>query len=244
MLNLTDVAQSEPPPAPRPMLARSIATVILLSAELSLALFLCVLHWQRLTLLRLIGTHHQVERSVLAANDAFIRGLSLVSVTFVIVTAVAFLLWLHRANANLRAFRSEPIEFTPGEAAGSFFIPVVNLVRPYHVMREVWQGSDPKLPPMSSTSFRESRSSSLVLAWWLLFVGRNVPAWWMFTASRMSGPRLDVLISTTYGALAMYLLTIPAACMAMALVFLIDRRQEALVVALGRAQAPQDAQAG
>jgi hypothetical protein len=65
----------------------------------------------------------------------------------------------------------------------------------------------------------------------------------MSIAGHAGDARLNAQLSTTYGALAMYLLTIPAACMAMALVFLIDRRQEALVVALEQAQAPQDGEA-
>lgn len=35
------------------------------------------------------------------------------------------------------------MEFTPGWAAGWFFVPFANLFKPYRAMREIYQASDP-----------------------------------------------------------------------------------------------------
>jgi hypothetical protein len=235
MLNLSEVAPMPLSPV-RPVLARSITAALLLCADLIVALFLSIAHWQRLTLLRQIRMGVFVEHSALVASDGLVLLWWRISVLVLVSTAVAFLAWLFRANQNLRAFRGEPLEFTPGQAIGSFFIPFINLVRPYEVLREVWRASDPNLPPSSSTSFRGSKVSWIVQAWWLLFLGRNLPGWWALFARRMGGSPLEVLISSTYGMLGMYLLTIPAACAAIALVVLIERREDALTQAVQHAR--------
>jgi hypothetical protein len=224
------------PPAraitPRPLLARSIAAALLLCANLVVALMLFVAHWQRLTLVTQLRANLPVEESVLIASDDLIRVWARVSFPAFVVTAVVFLAWLYRAAENLRAFRSEPLDFTPGQAVRSFFIPFVNLVRPFQVMREVWQGSDPEIPPLSATGFRTADTSPLVLVWWLLYIGFNALGTLVFRASQTGGPGLTTLMSMARFSMAMHLVELGAAAAAITLVFLIERRQTALAVAL------------
>jgi Domain of unknown function (DUF4328) len=63
---------------------------------------------------------------------------------FVFVSCVVlFCVWIHRANRNARALGARGMEFTPGWAAGWFFVPIANLFKPYEAMREIYQASDP-----------------------------------------------------------------------------------------------------
>lgn len=60
-----------------------------------------------------------------------------------LVTAVLVLRWFYRANKNLHARSVPGLDFTPGWAVGWFFVPVINLWKPYQVMRELfWASSD------------------------------------------------------------------------------------------------------
>ncbi|MFK7990545.1 MAG: DUF4328 domain-containing protein [Sandaracinaceae bacterium] len=52
------------------------------------------------------------------------------------LSATFFLLWFHRATHNARA-RGHDLTFSPGEAVGMWFVPFVNLVRPYQMMGEL-----------------------------------------------------------------------------------------------------------
>ena len=226
----------------RPVWGRSISAAVFLCTELVLAVLLIGAHSWRLALLRRIALGEPVEREGLVTSDAVILVLSWVSVVLWVASAVAFLVWLHRASYNLRAFRSESsLAFTPGQAVGSFFIPFVNLFRPYAVLREVWRASDVSVTAESYSSVAVSRGSWLVVAWWLLFLGRNLPAWWAAMARQMGGSPLESLMSATYGALAMYGLTVPAACAAILLVVLVDRRQHAFGRMLSRGSSKTDA---
>lgn len=56
---------------------------------------------------------------------------------------VLFVVWIRRANRNASALGARGMEFTPGWAAGWFFVPIANLFKPYQAMREIYQASDP-----------------------------------------------------------------------------------------------------
>jgi hypothetical protein len=88
--------------------------------------------------------------------------LGLVMLVVSLVTAVCFFIWLHRANRNARALGAEGMKFTPGWCVGWFFVPFMNLVRPYQVVREIYQASE---PGATGEDWKQARIPP-VLAWW------------------------------------------------------------------------------
>lgn len=50
--------------------------------------------------------------------------------TFVI-SIVLVSLWIYRAHDNLRAAGVTDLEFTPGSSIGWFFVPIMNLFKPF-----------------------------------------------------------------------------------------------------------------
>jgi hypothetical protein len=92
---------------------------------------------------------------------------ALVDVVVYLATVVFFLVWLYRAYANLRAFGAgRRLDYSPGFAVGSFFIPFVNLVAPYRGVREVWQKSG--LP--DEALFAEPSPPASFPLWWLFWL--------------------------------------------------------------------------
>ncbi|MCP3982148.1 MAG: DUF4328 domain-containing protein [bacterium] len=83
---------------------------------------------------------------------------------------VLFCVWLHRVATNARTLGIRNLEFTPGWAVGYFFIPFLNLFKPYQAVKEIWQSSDPEAEP----DFWSNRSSSLVGYWWMFWLLGNV----------------------------------------------------------------------
>jgi hypothetical protein len=119
-------------------------------------------------LLRATGGSHvalEARAAQLTTNEIllWIQG------TLFVATAVAFLAWLFQARVNLRAFGVRRPNYSRGWVVWGFFVPLVNLFRPYQVIREVWQGSDPQ--SQDGFNWRSLPVSRLLPAWWALFVG-------------------------------------------------------------------------
>jgi uncharacterized protein DUF4328 len=137
-----------------------------------------------------------------------------------VTTAVFFLMWLYRANNNVRAFDPwRRLEYSGGWAVGSFFIPFANLVIPYRAVREVWQKSG---PPDEALLSEPSPPASFPIWWtfWLLasFAG-NISTRVAF--SEKVSPSAVTTISIIASALF-----IVAALLAYLVVDAIDDRQE------------------
>jgi hypothetical protein len=94
--------------------------------------------------------------------------LGLPQMVIVIVTGVLFLMWIHRANRNARGLGAQGLTFTPGWSVGWYFIPIVNLWKPYQAMKQIWQASaDPG-------AWRSQTPPSLLPLWWTLWIVSNV----------------------------------------------------------------------
>lgn len=105
------------------------------------------------------GQHTQAE---IQSNDAFYSACALFQVLTMVAAGIVFCVWFHRSYRNLRAF-GNLTTYTPGWAPGSFFVPIVNLVRPFQIAKEIWTKSAPI----------ESGSGPVGL-WWALFISSSI----------------------------------------------------------------------
>jgi hypothetical protein len=155
------------------------------------------------------------------ANDVRQGLIALLRTAMFIGTVIVFLLWSHRAHRNLPALGAANLRFKPRDAVIYFFIPIMNLFRPYQVMKEIWYASHPtaELP-------KNGRPSIAVLGWWWgLFLYSN---WIAGRAFRLSwgAETLSELKRASGASLFSDLMDIPAAVLAIALVHMVNRRQE------------------
>ena len=81
-----------------------------------------------------------------------------------VVAAVTFLVWFHRAATNHDIFQRVDAG-TGRSAVASFFIPVLNLVLPYKIMKSVWDGAG---------YADQHGSSAIVTFWWFTWIGGNL----------------------------------------------------------------------
>jgi hypothetical protein len=108
-------------------------------------------------------------------------------------TAAAFLGWLLQARINLRAMGVRRLRFARSWAVTAFLVPVLNAFRPYQVLHEVWQASDPgHLDPFQ---WRDAEVPNLLPLWWgalLLWVGLAALALLTGIGTGGSLPRLQL----------------------------------------------------
>lgn len=107
--------------------------------------------------------------------DNFVTGAVGVWAAIVVLACIPFLIWLHRAAANLPALGARELRFSPRWAVGWWFVPLANYVMPVAVLVEVWKASDPGAPPTTDRALRRALAvDALVPVWWLLWSGGNL----------------------------------------------------------------------
>ncbi|MCU0354272.1 MAG: DUF4328 domain-containing protein [Cytophagales bacterium] len=80
--------------------------------------------------------------------------------------AVVYIQWYRRAYHNLQK-AGHRTEMSEGWAAGSWFVPLANLVLPYRIMKEIWYKTQVEIT-------QKPVNHTIVTAWWLAFIGGNV----------------------------------------------------------------------
>ena len=103
------------------------------------------------------------------------------------ITAATFLTWLHRVRVNVRALGARRLAYRREWTILGFLVPVLNLFRPYQVVREIWQASDP--------------STGDPMAWKVVAAPRRIAIWWgLFVAYFALEALAIILIGTSVSA--------------------------------------------
>lgn len=107
------------------------------------------------------------ENPIGAVMTLFTAAVAILDFFIYLVTIVFFLMWLYRSYDNVRKFNPwNRTTYSPGFAVGSFFIPFMNLVVPYRIVKEIWQKSG--LP--EEVQLAEPSPPGVFPAWWLFWL--------------------------------------------------------------------------
>lgn len=159
------------------------------------------------------------------ANDARIQLVAILTLLVLVATIVAFLMWFHRSHKNLSSFGVPGLDYSPGWAVGGFFVPFLNLIRPFQVMREIWKASDPEADPQIPHSWQYSSTSPLIAAWWGTWILSNILGNFAGAISGDAGT-VDSLLSITYVSITSNAVNLVPAALLILLIRAVDRRQQ------------------
>ena len=90
-----------------------------------------------------------------------------------IATAVLFLIWENRVYKNLPALGVPRPDFSSGWVVGSWFVPFLNLVRPYQIVKYIQDKSDPETVSVGGGYYDAGGNFSLK-AWWGFWLASNI----------------------------------------------------------------------
>ena len=82
------------------------------------------------------------------------------NVAIYIVCVVLFIMWFRRAYFNLAMSSRAYTEFGEGWAAGAWFVPFINFVRPFTIMKEIW------VKTQDATDNLVTHKKPTILGWW------------------------------------------------------------------------------
>ena len=144
------------------------------------------------------------------------------------VATISLVVWLGQAANIARDHMSRPFKFTPGDAAISLIIPVLNLIQPYRVVTALAANADPSdLPPVREVRVNPNagyREPAIVITE-SKPVLPSVPLalWWaMWIASSTLGV---LIIVEVWGATLCHLMAIAAAGLTVVIVRGVDARR-------------------
>ena len=99
-------------------------------------------------------TYARIEANEDRQTYAMIGHLTALSLSMVFL-----LLWVSRTNRACRELGATELRFTPGWAWGYWLIPILNLFRPFQIITELWETTDP-----------DGKSNSLLGWWWAAWI--------------------------------------------------------------------------
>ncbi len=157
------------------------------------------------------------------ANDARERVIAVLKLLALLATVVTWLVWQYRAYANLRLVGTRETEYTPGWSVGYWFIPLINLFRPYQITAELWSHSEigNARDPIGGLS-----GPALVGVWWGSWLITNFFAR-LYSTMSDSAKTVQGFISVTNYAILHDVLYIVATIIALVVIRRIDSFQMA-----------------
>lgn len=193
---------------------------LVLRALLAITVVVYVLDiWDGITRLDVLHRIKHQRDFTIAEVDANIEQGVMVGVLYLLVlaaTAITWIVWQQRTSQNARALGAEYMEYGP-KAWGWFFCPIVNLVRPLGVVRELWWVNDQTAP---------NHAPGFFLAWWLPWVFGSILD--NFSWQLMRGAtNVDEVITAVQLDLAASACLIVSAIFAIKVVTEVHRREQA-----------------
>lgn len=204
--------------------ARTLGLVVvsLLAVNVVLAAAMVLLRISEIGLLQRIGRGGLVSADEAARSDQRVAIVTGIQLALLILTGIVWLVWQHRAQANLHASRVRELQYTPGWAVGWWFVPFANLVKPFQTVRELWKGSS------GDEDWRQGKTWALIGWWWGWWVGGTVLDRVAASVLNREQTTLEGSISGSRLLLATEVVTIVAGILALVLVRSVIARQEGL----------------
>ena len=154
----------------RPNAARAKYAIVMLFVILFLDVVSGYSSYLQLGLLNDLNEGIFVPDDVLTNNDLREQIIGVMYSIAMLVSAVFFIQWFRRAYYNLQV-RTGNCEHGEGWAAGSWFVPIISLFRPLHIMKEM----DTKTSRLiGSTTGKVVETNGVVIGfWWALWILNN-----------------------------------------------------------------------
>ncbi len=156
------------------------------------------------------------------SNDSRQQIMGFLYLSAFVITGIAFLKWIHRANLNCNGFGVQGMKFTPGWSIGYYFIPILSLYRPYQAMKEIWKVST------NPVDWQNETGSPLLGWWWAMWLIAGILGQASFRMA-MRADTISSLKASTIVSIISGIINIPLYIIAVTLVSAVYARQENLV---------------
>jgi len=190
----------------RPNEQRAKHAIILIWIVLAMDIASLVSGYFQYHLLQTVANGGEITTEAANANDSRERVIAIVHMVANLVSAVTFILWFRRAYFNLHQ-KVGNLSQPEGWAAGAWFVPIINLYRPYQIMKELYVETKEIL---FRTGTGKDFSTAALGWWWTLWIISNILGQFVFRYS-LRAKTIDELITSTVAGMVSNIIGIPLA---------------------------------
>lgn len=155
----------------KPNSKRALNTILLLWVDLGVTCLSLISNTFQYILLRRSAKGNPFDQSIADAAELASNLLGIIAFITMVFTAVFFIMWFRRAYNNLHQFDFN-LSYNEAWAAGAWFVPILNLFRPYQIMKEMYNQAD--LVLTRSNSIGNNLRSAHVGWWWAFWIATSV----------------------------------------------------------------------
>lgn len=123
-------------------------------------------------LIQTVASGGEITDETAHANDLREQIIGVTYLIALIVSGVTFIQWFRRAYYNLH-LKVNTLSYAEGWAAGAWFVPILNLFRPYQIMSELYKETKILLA-QKGVRMGDKISVSLLGFWWTLWILNNI----------------------------------------------------------------------
>jgi hypothetical protein len=192
----------------KPNAQRAKNAITLIWIVLVLEIVSLISGYFQFNLLRGVSNGAEISMETAAANDKREQIIAIIYMIVFIFSAVTFIQWFRRAYFNLHQ-KVNYLSQTEGWAAGSWFVPVLHLYRPYQIMKELYQKTK-ELLIKKGMNINPNFSTSALVWWWTLWILNNIIGQFVFRYS-MKAESVDELTVSTFASMISNIIGIPLA---------------------------------
>lgn len=128
------------------------------------------------------------------ANDIRQQVIGIIYLVAFIVSGIVFINWFRRAYYNLHLSTTH-VSHSEGWAAGAWFVPIINLYRPYQIMKELYTKTS-ELIEERGVSFYGDLNVGALNIWWTLWIISGIMGQIEFRYTRHANTIEEISIST------------------------------------------------
>jgi hypothetical protein len=146
------------------------------------------------SLLQHIASGGEVTAGEAALNDSRVQLIAILSLVAFVVSIVTFIQWFRRAYYNLHQSTGN-LAYSEGWAAGSWFVPILNLFRPYQIMTELYSRTATLLS-QKDIPLKKYMDTQFLGFWWGLWIVNNMVGNYTFRTS-MKSETIDSMLTVS-----------------------------------------------
>ncbi len=145
---------------------RAKNAILLLGIVIAVEILAFLSGYFQLILLQSVASGDNVTIETAELNDLRELIMAILSLIVLVISGITFIMWFRRAYFNLHLFVSY-LKYDEGWASGSWFVPFINLYRPYKIMKELFV--ETKLILLKNNIELKANLSSLIVEFWWIF---------------------------------------------------------------------------